>query len=240
MFDWKYLFLIYLFVLVQCLENPNKPQYNGGIIVNPDLQNGTQGWSQFGNANVDFREFGGNKFVVARERNQSYDSVSQKVYLEKGLLYTFSGKNNFNFLFLGAHSLEFNNHFASYYLMSFMLLVAWLQVSEGNAPVGAVFKMNSEYLYAGSVVAESKCWSMLKGGLTVDESGPAELYFEVSIHKHGLHCLQPIVLFFPHFEICYFNLYEHSYIQCKLYKLILSGNNILLIHKVINYTVKPI
>lgn len=86
---------------VQCLEIPNKPQYNGGIIVNPDLQNGTQGWSQFGNAKVDFRDFGGNKFVVARERNQSSDSVSQKVYLEKGILYTFSGKTKFpNYCFL--------------------------------------------------------------------------------------------------------------------------------------------
>ncbi|CAF2031831.1 unnamed protein product [Brassica oleracea] len=132
-------------ILSPCLENPYKPQYNGGIIVNPDLQNGSQGWSQFANAKVDFREFGGNKFVVARGRNQSYDSVSQKIYLEKGLLYTFS---------------------------------AWLQVSKGKAPVIAVFKKNGEYKHAGSVIAESKCWSMLKGGLTIDESGPAELYFE--------------------------------------------------------------
>nr|VDD00219.1 unnamed protein product [Brassica oleracea] len=130
---------------IECLGNPNKPQYNGGIIVNPDLQNGSQGWSQMGNTKVDFTEFGGNKFVIARGRNQSYDSVSQKVYLEKGLLYTFS---------------------------------AWLQVSQGNSPVRAVFKKNGEYKHAGSVIAESKCWSMLKGGLTVDESGPADLYFE--------------------------------------------------------------
>ncbi|XP_010447186.1 PREDICTED: uncharacterized protein LOC104729864 [Camelina sativa] len=131
--------------IIECLEIPNKPQYNGGIIVNPDLQNGSQGWSQFGNAKVNFREFGGNKFVVATQRNQSIDSVSQKVYLEKGILYTFS---------------------------------AWLQVSIGNTPVSAVIKKNGEVKHAGSVVAESKCWSMLKGGLTVDESGPADLYFE--------------------------------------------------------------
>ncbi|XP_018479037.1 endo-1,4-beta-xylanase 5-like [Raphanus sativus] len=130
---------------IECLEDPHKPQYNGGIIVNPDLQNGSHGWSQFANAKIDFREFGGNKFVVARGRNQSYDSVSQKVYLQKGLLYTFS---------------------------------AWLQVSRGKAPVIAIFKKNGEYKHAGSVIAESRCWSMLKGGITIDESGPAELYFE--------------------------------------------------------------
>ncbi|KAG7545178.1 Glycoside hydrolase family 10 domain [Arabidopsis suecica] len=131
---------------IECLKIPLKPQYNGGIIVNPDLRDGgSLGWQPFGNAKVDFRKIGNHKFVVARDRKQPYDSVSQKVYLEKGLLYTFS---------------------------------AWLQVSKGKAPVKAVFKKNGEYKHAGSVVAESKCWSMLKGGLTVDESGPAELYFE--------------------------------------------------------------
>ncbi|XP_010432505.1 PREDICTED: uncharacterized protein LOC104716768 [Camelina sativa] len=130
---------------IECLEIPLKPQYNGGIIVNPDLRDGSLGWTSFGNAKVDFREIGNHNFVVARDRRQPYDSVSQKVYLEKGLHYTFS---------------------------------AWLQVSKGKAPVKAIFKKNGEYKHAGSVVAESKCWSMLKGGLTVDESGPAELYFE--------------------------------------------------------------
>jgi len=73
--------------------------------VNPELQNGSQGWSKFGNAKVEFREFGDNHYVVARQRNQSFDSVSQTVYLEKELLYTFSGKHNF--VFLGAYSSEF-------------------------------------------------------------------------------------------------------------------------------------
>ena len=68
--------------------------------MNPELQNGSQGWSQLGNVKVDFTESGGNKFVIARGRNQSYDSVSQMVYLEKGLLYTFSGTYNFKFCFL--------------------------------------------------------------------------------------------------------------------------------------------
>jgi len=73
------------------------------------------------------------------------------------------------------------------------ILVAWLQVSEGKAPVRAIFKKNGEYKNAGSVVAESKCWSMLKGGLTVDESGPAELYFEVCLYTNILLVLLSIV-----------------------------------------------
>ncbi|XP_033132569.1 endo-1,4-beta-xylanase 5 isoform X3 [Brassica rapa] len=130
---------------VECLDKPLKPQYNGGIIVNPDLRDGPQAWLPFGNAKIEFKDIGHDKFVVARERKQPHDSVSQKVHLEKGRLYTFS---------------------------------AWLQVNNGKAPVSAVFKTNGEYKHAGSVIAESKCWSMLKGGLTVDESGPGELYFE--------------------------------------------------------------
>ncbi|KAM0950451.1 putative endo-1,4-beta-xylanase [Dioscorea sansibarensis] len=31
---------------------------------------------------------------------------------------------------------------------------------------------------AGTVIAKSGCWSMLKGGISVNNSGPAELYFE--------------------------------------------------------------
>ncbi|KAL6195342.1 hypothetical protein ACLB2K_030961 [Fragaria x ananassa] len=84
---------------IECLENPHKPQYGGGIIVNPELNHGLGGWSTFGDAKLQHRESqAGNKFAVARNRNQPH--------------------------------------------------------------------------------AESNCWSMMKGGLTVNASGPAELYFE--------------------------------------------------------------
>ncbi|XVF44982.1 hypothetical protein PTKIN_Ptkin02bG0168600 [Pterospermum kingtungense] len=130
---------------IECLAQPQKPQYGGGIIKNPDLDGGLRGWSKFGNASIENRELNGNKFMVAHSRNQFYDSVSQKLYLEKSKLYTFS---------------------------------AWIRVSEGNAPVKAVFKTVSGFTHAGAIVADSKCWAMLKGGLTVNASGPAELYFE--------------------------------------------------------------
>ncbi|KAK4476974.1 hypothetical protein RD792_016173, partial [Penstemon davidsonii] len=55
---------------------------------------------------------------------------------------------------------------------------AWLQVSHGNADIAAVFKTQSSYETAGWVVAQKGCWSMLKGGLVVNVSGPADLYFE--------------------------------------------------------------
>ncbi|KAK0604612.1 hypothetical protein LWI29_017473 [Acer saccharum] len=130
---------------IECLANPHKPQYGGGIIVNPKLNHGLKGWSTFGKAKIQHRESGGNKFLVAYSRSQPYDSISQKLYLRKKMLYTFS---------------------------------AWIQVSKGVAAVSAIFKTRNDFKHAGAIVAEANCWSMLKGGLTVDASGPAELYFE--------------------------------------------------------------
>ncbi|TKY67694.1 Endo-1,4-beta-xylanase 2 [Spatholobus suberectus] len=130
---------------IECLAQPQKPQYNGGIIQNPELNNGLQGWTAFGDARIEHRESLGNKYVVAHSRNQAHDSVSQKIYLRKDMHYTLS---------------------------------AWIQVSEGNVPVTAVVKAATRFKFAGAIFAESNCWSMLKGGLTADTSGPAELYFE--------------------------------------------------------------
>ncbi|XP_039158396.1 endo-1,4-beta-xylanase 5 [Eucalyptus grandis] len=130
---------------IECLPFPQKPQYNGGIIKNPELNFGLRAWSTFGIAKVEHRVSNGNKFIVAYSRNDSHDSISQKIYLNKDKLYTFS---------------------------------AWVQVSDGKIPVQAIFKTTRGFKHAGAVIAESNCWSMIKGGLTVDESGPAELYFE--------------------------------------------------------------
>ncbi|CAN6687942.1 unnamed protein product [Malus baccata var. baccata] len=79
------------FSLYNCLVKPHKPQYRGGIIVNPELNLGVKGWSTFGNAKIQHRESEGNKFIVAHSRNQPHDSISQKTYLQRSKLYTFSG-----------------------------------------------------------------------------------------------------------------------------------------------------
>ncbi|KAK1300286.1 hypothetical protein QJS10_CPB13g00522 [Acorus calamus] len=55
---------------------------------------------------------------------------------------------------------------------------AWVQINEGNAAVKAIFKTKDGYTHVGAVVAESGCWSMIKGGLTAYSSSPGELYFE--------------------------------------------------------------
>ncbi|QCD88721.1 endo-1 [Vigna unguiculata] len=130
---------------IECLRHPLKPQYNGGIIQNPELNHGLRGWNSFRNAKIEHRESSGNKYVVARSRKHAHDSVSQKISIEKDKHYTLS---------------------------------AWIQVSEGNVPVIAMVKTSTKDNFAGAIFAESNCWSMLKGGFTAQESGPAELYFE--------------------------------------------------------------
>lgn len=83
-----------MFFKFQCLQNPKKPQYGGGIIRNPELDNGLKGWSTFGDAKIQNRESHGNHFIVAHGRNQSHDSISQKLFLQKDNLYTFSGNQS--------------------------------------------------------------------------------------------------------------------------------------------------
>lgn len=79
------------FLDFQCLKQPHKAQYGGGIIINPELDNGLKGWSRFGYGKIRHKESRGNRFIVAHGRNQPYDSVSQKLYLRKNNLYTLSG-----------------------------------------------------------------------------------------------------------------------------------------------------
>lgn len=75
----------------QCLLNPHKAQYGGGIIKNPELNKGLKGWSTFGNAKIEQRVSRGNQFIVAHTRTHPHDSISQKLFLEKDKLYTLSG-----------------------------------------------------------------------------------------------------------------------------------------------------
>ena len=58
---------------------------------------------------------------------------------------------------------------------------AWIQVTgTRNVPVSVIFKTSQGFKPAGLVLAQAGCWSMLKGGLTVDfASGPVEFYFQV-------------------------------------------------------------
>ncbi|XP_010691571.3 endo-1,4-beta-xylanase 5 [Beta vulgaris subsp. vulgaris] len=134
--------------ITDCLAEPLKPQYDGGIIVNPEINDGLKGWTTHGGVKIEPRvSEKGNNFIVAHSRKHHNGSVSQKGFLlEKEKLYTFS---------------------------------AWIQITgKRNMPVMVIFKTSEGFKPAGSVVAQVGCWSMLKGGITVESSGPAELFFQ--------------------------------------------------------------
>lgn len=77
----------------QCLEKPLSPQYNGGIVVNPEFNEGLKGWTSFGYAKIRLEEAkDGNKYAAATARNLPHHSVSQQFDFDKDKLYTFSGK----------------------------------------------------------------------------------------------------------------------------------------------------
>ncbi|CAN4107808.1 unnamed protein product [Withania somnifera] len=57
----------------------------------------------------------------------------------------------------------------------------WVQVSHGDdANIAVIFKTQSGYEHAAWAIAKSGCWSMFKGGLVVNDSGPVQLYFETN------------------------------------------------------------
>jgi predicted enzyme related to lactoylglutathione lyase len=76
----------------QCLIEPKTAQDGGGIIANPDFTHGMEGWAVYGQgAMKEQMSRNGNRFIVAYNRTQSLDSISQKVQLGGGLIYSFSG-----------------------------------------------------------------------------------------------------------------------------------------------------
>ncbi|KAL3641199.1 hypothetical protein CASFOL_016167 [Castilleja foliolosa] len=133
-------------ISVDCLATPLSAQYNGGMVMNAELDEGLNGWTAFGDAKIaHVLSDNGNKFVAAYERNNTTHSISQTFHLEEDTIYTFS---------------------------------AWVQVTDEEAHVGAVFKTNTGDEFAARGLARRGCWTMMKGGLVAKTSGPTQLYFE--------------------------------------------------------------
>jgi len=83
-------------LIKQCLVEPQRAQYGGGMIVNPEFNHSLEGWTVFGQGEIEERiSKAGNSFIVVHSRTHPLDSLSQKVLLEKGKLYSFSGNNIF-------------------------------------------------------------------------------------------------------------------------------------------------
>lgn len=76
------------------MKTPLKPQYNGGIVTNPEFNDGLNGWAVFGVAKVENNiSSDGNKFIVASERKGPYHGFSQEFQLDKDKFYIVSGTN---------------------------------------------------------------------------------------------------------------------------------------------------
>ncbi|XP_004230568.2 endo-1,4-beta-xylanase 5-like isoform X2 [Solanum lycopersicum] len=65
---------------------------------------------------------------------------------------------------------------------------AWVQLSEGSDTVVAMIYNSAQktVITVGSVIAKSGCWSMIKGGLTVDHNAHSELHFQSNNTKSEL------------------------------------------------------
>ncbi|XP_047342176.1 endo-1,4-beta-xylanase 5-like [Impatiens glandulifera] len=131
-----------------CLAKPLKPQYGGGIAVNTELDNGIEGWVAFEDSKIEYR-------VSSDDGNNKFIAAHQRTR--------------------AFHSPSQNFFLEKDKIYTFS---AWLQVSSGNASIYAIFKSPSGYHKAGITVAQSGCWSMLKGGLSMNVSESAQLYFE--------------------------------------------------------------
>ena len=94
-----------MFNEVQCLAEPGRAHYGGGLIVNPEFNRGVEGWTVFGQGAIKqgTSKESGNRFIVAHCRRKPLDSFSQKILLENGKLYSFSGKIYSVFLWVTEH-----------------------------------------------------------------------------------------------------------------------------------------
>ncbi|KAG8650624.1 hypothetical protein MANES_07G059400v8 [Manihot esculenta] len=75
----------------ECLKEPQRAQYGGGIIANPEFTHTLEGWNVHGEGTI--REGiskNGNRYIIAHGRTQSLDGASQTVQFVEGNLYTFS------------------------------------------------------------------------------------------------------------------------------------------------------
>jgi hypothetical protein len=162
------------------MDNPMAPLYNGGIIQNSEFNNGLTGWSvPWGVHAVVRTSLSGHNFTMSRSNGaKTSRTVFQKIQMESNNHYALSGTVNQEF------HLAWMYHIHACSTCNFFewcsLYAAWFQVSNREAIVKSNIKApNGDFIAAGAVVVKPGCWTMLKGGMTSNSSGPAELSFEV-------------------------------------------------------------
>ncbi|PHU15142.1 hypothetical protein BC332_16347 [Capsicum chinense] len=75
----------------QCLSEPQHVQYRGGKLINPKFDHGLHGWNGFGGSKIEIRRSSSrNNFMVAYNRSGHNETISQKIFMDKGHYYSFS------------------------------------------------------------------------------------------------------------------------------------------------------
>ena len=65
--------------------------------------------------------------------------------------------------------------------MVVLVLSAWLKLSKGTGDITAIIvPPDGKFITAGAIVAQSDCWTLLKGGATAYSEGKGDLFFEVT------------------------------------------------------------
>ncbi|TVU30653.1 hypothetical protein EJB05_22284, partial [Eragrostis curvula] len=166
-----------------CVSDPNGPLYNGGIIKNSEFNDSLKDWlvPPGVEANVSSSQ-SGNKFAASHSNGTKPSrSVFQKIQLQSNNHYALSGTT------ITHKDYSILNGYIHAVVVTFFVVrvdvhvcAAWLQVPNKEVVVKATVKTpNGEFLVAGAVLVTPGCWTMLKGGMTSESSGPGELSFEV-------------------------------------------------------------
>ncbi|XP_057808710.1 endo-1,4-beta-xylanase 5-like [Salvia miltiorrhiza] len=133
---------------IRCMVEALDPQYEGGMVNDPTFSSDLDDWKVYGNANIEKRK----------------STKSDNYYL---VAYNRSQP-------LDGFSQSFDLQKDLLYTFS-----AWLQVDQGEETILAYMVTPSgEHMAAGSVIAKSGCWSMLKGGFTAYQDMKADLIFK--------------------------------------------------------------
>ncbi|XVF44978.1 hypothetical protein PTKIN_Ptkin02bG0168100 [Pterospermum kingtungense] len=136
------------YVSSQCLAAPKGAQYGGGLLVNPEFNHGTKGWTYSGEGQM--REGvsdDGNRFIVVQNRTDPLDSFSETVQLEEENIYTFSAWVQIS---KGSET----------------VVAIVFKTSDGKLIRG------------GETLAKQGCWSLLKGGIVAQFSSLVEILLE--------------------------------------------------------------
>ncbi|CAN1167752.1 G-type lectin S-receptor-like serine/threonine-protein kinase RKS1 [Linum perenne] len=87
--------------------------------------------------------------------------------------------NLYGLVFNRSNSIDSESQKVQFVKGNLYVFSGWIQVSEGSQAVGVVFRTNrGELIPGGKVTAKTGCWSLLKGGIFANFSGPAEILFE--------------------------------------------------------------